>query len=55
MQQLLSKTWLWLGVLALLVSVYVSLTDGFIFGKAYVFLLISGVSFFLFKFKSKSK
>ena len=55
MQQLLSKTWLWLAVLALLVSAYVSLTDGFIFGKAYMFLLISGVSFFFFKFKSGGK
>jgi hypothetical protein len=55
MQQLLSKTWLWLAILALLISIYVTLTDGFIFGKAYIFLLISGGSFFFFKFKSKGK
>jgi len=51
MQQLISKTWLWLAVLAVLVALYISFTDGFVFGKAYMYLIIAVVSGFLFKFK----
>lgn len=54
MQQLISKTWLGLTLLALLVSLYITFTDGFVFGKAYMFLIIAAVSGFLFKFKKNA-
>ena len=50
MQKLISKTWLALAILALLVCLYISFTEGFAVGKAYMFLIIALVSGFLYKF-----
>ena len=51
MQQLINKTWLWLAFLALGIAIYVTLAEGFIFGKAYMFLLMGIASLLLYKFK----
>lgn len=50
-QALINKTWLIIAVLALLVSLYVTFTDGFIDGKAYIFLIIAAACGYLYKFK----
>jgi hypothetical protein len=51
MHQLIIKIWLVLAVAAALAAIYVSLTEGFVFGKAYMFLIISAAALLLYRFK----
>ena len=54
MQRVIRTGWLVLAVLALLVAVYVTVDEGFVFGKAYMFVLLGGVCAFMYRYQSKS-
>ncbi len=51
MGQWVNKMWLVLAIAALLTGIVVTLTDGFIYGKAYTFFVLSAVCVLLWKYK----
>lgn len=51
MGQWVNKMWLMLAIAASLTGIVVTLTDGFIYGKAYTFFVLSAVCVLLWKYK----